>query len=87
VFVRTSSGAEGYIQAKYVVRAPSFEGSHPPSNSSASSSQISEPVSTTASGHFGEWRAVDERPEPGRYSAAGERLGDINKCVYFIPPF
>ena len=84
MLVRTSSGAEGYIQAKYVVRAPSSEGRLPPSNSSASSLQISEPVSTIASGHFGEWRAVDERPEPGRYSAAGERLGDIIKCVSFI---
>jgi hypothetical protein len=38
---------------------------------------------TSGGGHSGEWRAVDERPEPGRYSTSGERLGDISKCVTF----
>jgi hypothetical protein len=38
---------------------------------------------TSGGGHSGEWRAVDERPEPGRYSASGERLGDISKYVSF----
>ncbi len=36
------------------------------------------PAATAASGHFGEWRAIDEK---ARFSASGERLGDISKCV------
>ncbi len=81
VFVRTSSGAEGYVQVQYVVRAPSPEGSHPTVKSHIPSLQSSVPAATAASGHFGEWRAIDEK---ARYSAAGERLGDISKSVLFL---
>jgi hypothetical protein len=93
VFVRTSTGAEGYVQVRYVVPAQSPEGINAPAHSSAVvdsparlsliSSHIVEPNATVSNQHFGEWRAVDDRPEPGRYSAAGERLADIAKCVIF----
>jgi hypothetical protein len=93
VFVRTSTGAEGYVQVRYVVPAQSPEGINAPVHSSAvvdppaPVSPISfhtvEPNQTASKQHFGEWRAVDDRPEPGRYSAAGERLADISKCVIF----
>jgi hypothetical protein len=95
VLVRTISGAEGYVQVKYVVRAPSAEDreqavhvSHVPADgrkqpSSTPLEEASRPSLTSGAGHSGEWRAVDERPEPGRYSTSGERLGDISKCVTF----
>ena len=92
MFVRTSAGAEGYVQVRYVVPAPpeviiapahSSAAVDPPACVSPISSHIVEPVATSANQHFGEWRAVDDRPEPGRYSAAGERLADISKCVIF----
>ena len=93
MLVRTVSGVEGYVQVKYIVRAPSAEGkeqtvcaSHVPADgrkqpSSTPLEEPSRPSSTCGGGHSGEWRAVDERPEPGRYSASGERLGDISKFV------
>ena len=95
MLVRTISGAEGYVQVKYVVRAPSAEDreqavhvSHVPADGRKQPSitpleEPSRPSSTSGAGHSGEWRAVDERPEPGRYSTSGERLGDISKCVTF----
>ena len=93
VLVRTSSGAEGYVQVRYVVRAPSSspaltdasrgEESKLPANvPPAATGNVSLPAKVGSS-HFGEWRAVEERPTAARYSAEGERLADINKYFKF----
>jgi hypothetical protein len=93
VLVRTSSGAEGYVQVRYAVRAPSSspaltdvsrgERSKLPANvPAAATGGVSLPTKV-GSIHFGEWRAVEERPTAGRYSAGGERLADINKYSKF----
>ncbi len=93
VLVRTGSGAEGYVQVRHVVRAPSSppvlsdasrgEGSKSPANvPAAATGGVSLPTKVGSS-HFGEWRAVEERPTAGRYSAGGDRIADINKCFGF----
>ena len=97
VYVRSSSGVEGYVQLKYVVRAACAGSSeeqnaivsHSSGGKSAMSATASAPgaqsgTSTSApgNGHPGEWRAVNERPAR-RYSAAGQRMGDINKYALF----
>ena len=93
VLVRTSSGAEGYVQVRHVVRAPSSspaltdasrgKGSKLSANvPAAATGSVSFPTKVGSS-HFGEWRAVEERPTSGRYSARGDRIADINKCFEF----
>ena len=88
VFVRTGTGAEGYVQVRYVIPAPSSEGSKPvsvPPDQSREESKLSANVPAASTvGHFGEWRAVEERPIAGRYSSGGERLADINKYFGFV---
>ncbi len=93
VLVRTSSGAEGYVQVRHVVRAPSSfpaltdasrgEGSKLPANAPAAATGGVSLPTKVSSVHFGEWRAVEERPTAGRYSAGCERLADINKYFKF----
>ena len=100
MFVRTAAGSEGYVQVRYVVPAASSDSScvlpvapvqnskqNPVSENAPASPHLDSALAqATLYPHIGEWRAVHELPEPGRYSTSGERLGDISMYT-FTPAF